>query len=167
MRNWLLFCLIITLYLPSANAQKSFAIGDTLPNFSYPGQFTKSYQLKELKGSYVFIHFWSSWNEESRKMQLEFIDPYIRFKDKRFKKGKRFQIISISLDHDKAMWELALKKDNLPWKMQVCEAKGWDSQLVQDLRVNIIPQNYLLDPNGIILKINITPDELLQLLKSF
>jgi len=167
MRSFLFFCLSLTFHLPLAKAQKSFGVGDTLPNFSYPGQFTKSYQLNELKGSYVLIHCWASWNEESRKMQMEFIDPFIRFKDKRFKSGKRFQIISISLDHDKALWELALKKDNLPWKMQVCDTKGWESPLINLLDISVIPKNYLIDPRGIILKINVTPEELLQTLKSF
>lgn len=167
MRRLFFYCLILTFYLPLAKAQKSFAVGDTLPNFSYPGQFTKSYQLKELKGSYVLIHCWASWNEESRKMQMEFIDPYARFKDKRFKNGRRFQIISISLDHDKALWELALKKDNLPWKMQVCDTKSWESPLINLLGINVLPQNFLIDPRGIIVKINVTPEELLQTLKSF
>jgi peroxiredoxin len=159
--------LILYFLLFNANllfSQKGFAIGDTLPDFSYPGQFTKSYSLKELRGSYVFVHCWASWNEESRKMQLEMIDHYVRFKDKRFKKGRRFHIISISLDEDQKIWELTLKKDNLPWKSQVCDFKSWDSPLVQKLKVNSIPSNFLLSPSGTILHMNVNPSELKSIL---
>lgn len=147
-------------------AQKPFAVGDTLPNFSFQGQFTKSYTLGQLKGSYVLVLAWASWNEESRKLQRSFIDPFIKYKDKRFANGRRFNIISISIDESTALWELALKKDNLPWKNNVCENQVWESQLLKQLKIASIPFNYLVDPNGIIVKINLDALQLEQYLRN-
>ncbi len=162
-KSLLIFFLLLASF---ANAQKPFAIGDTLPSFSFQGQFTKSYTLAQLRGSYVLIQFWASWNEESRKLQRSFIDPFVKYKDKRFSNGRRFNIISISIDQDLTLWELALKKDNLPWRNNICEKNLWESLLLQQLKVFAIPSNYLLDPNGIIVKVNVNADELDEFLRN-
>jgi len=160
--------LLLSLLLVSifANAQKQFAVGDTLPSFSFQGQFTKSYTLEQLRGSYVLIQCWASWNEESRKIQRSFIEPFVKYKDKRFINGRRFNIISISLDHNEELWELALKKDNLPWKNNLYEKNLWNSALLNQLKISSIPSNYLLDPNGIIVKVNVNADELEEFLRN-
>ncbi|OYU95034.1 MAG: hypothetical protein CFE21_12045 [Bacteroidetes bacterium B1(2017)] len=143
------------------------SIGDTLPNFSYQGQFAKPYSLKDLKGSYVLVHYWASWNEESRKMQQDFTEPFARYKDRKFKKGRKFYIVSISLDESPKIWDLSLKKDNLPWRSHVCDFMGWNSPIIQKSAIKTIPSNYLLDPNGRIIAKNIKKDELEQLLSGF
>ncbi len=165
MKKLLVLLLVFCTYL--AKSQNSFAVGDTLPNFNFQGQFTKSYTLNQFKGSYILIQFWASWNEESRKMQRSFIEPFTKYKDKRFSNGRRFNIISISIDQNIALWELALKKDNLPWKNNLCEKGGWDAALLKQLKVTAIPCNYLLDPNGIIVKVNVNAGELDELLRKF
>lgn len=160
--------LLVLLFIISTNLAKSqneFAVGDTLPSFSFQGQFTKSYTLSQFRGSYILIQFWASWNEESRKMQRNFIEPFIKYKDKRFVNGRRFNIISISIDQNNALWELALKKDNLPWKNNLCEINGWDAILLKQLKVSAIPFNYLLDPNGIIVKVNVNAEKLDEFLR--
>ncbi|MDZ4666585.1 MAG: thioredoxin family protein [bacterium] len=165
MKFGLSFIFSFLLYVASFAQLSMWAEGDTIPNFSYKGQFAKAYQLKELKGSYVLINMWASWNEESRKMQLNFIESYARFKDKRFKKGRKFYIISISLDETEEIWSLALKKDNLPWRTHICDLKSWDSELVKLLKIETIPANYLIDPNGIVIARNIKKEQLESILK--
>ena len=140
-------------------------IGDSFPNFSYQGQFTKKYQLSELKGSYVLVQYWSSWNAESRAMQQDFIDVYARYRDRKFKKARKFYIVSISLDEELHTWEIALKKDNLPWKSHACDGLGWKSPLVSMVNLEQLPANFLLDPNGRIIAKNIKKDELDEILK--
>ena len=112
----LLFILGFLLSLNLVKAQQySLHIGDTFPNFQYKGMFQKENKLNGLKGSYVLVHFWASWNSESRELQLEFIPIYSKFKEKKFNKGKKFYIVSVSLDKEEKLYELAIKKDNLPW----------------------------------------------------
>ncbi len=76
-----LFFFLIIHNFGALGQTKQWKIGDTLPNFSYEGQFTRDYQLKELQGSYVLVNFWASWNEESRRLQISFIDLFARYKD--------------------------------------------------------------------------------------
>lgn len=152
--------------LASVEAQTQYEVGDTLPDFSFPGQFQKNFSLKEWRGSYVLVNCWASWNEESRKMQMDLIPIFIKYKDKRFRAGRKFQIISISLDEDPMLWELALKKDNLPWKNHLRQA-GWNQPLIQTLKINSIPSNYLIGPNGVILAKNIAPAAIEDLLESY
>ncbi|MFY8019972.1 MAG: TlpA family protein disulfide reductase [Bacteroidia bacterium] len=147
--------------------QLSLSIGDTFPNFQYKGMFQKENKLSGLKGSYVLIHFWASWNTESREMQLEFIPVYSKFKEKKFSKGKKFYIVSISLDKEEKLFELATKKDNLPWSSSYCDFKGWQSELISRCGIQQIPSNFLLNPEGKIIAININAAELEQFLRGF
>ncbi|MDP1725741.1 MAG: thioredoxin family protein [Bacteroidota bacterium] len=161
-------CILLTIPLWSlSQASKSFEIGDTLPDFSYQGAFQKAYHLTDLKGSYVLVHFWASWNVESRTLQREMTIPYLKYKDKKFKIGRKFYIISISLDDSKKYCELALKKDNLPWKSLVCDEKGWNSPIVENCRVKTIPYNFLLSPDGIIVAKNLSSQDLERLLRAY
>ncbi|MBC7384372.1 MAG: redoxin domain-containing protein [Bacteroidia bacterium] len=150
-----------------AQNRKSFEIGDTLPDFSYQGTFQKPYHLIELKGSYVLIHFWASWNPESRILQRDMAPSYLKYKDKKFKKARKFYIISISLDETKKLYELALKKDNLPWKAHECDFQGWQSPIIKKCKITSIPSNFLLNGEGIIIAKNRSAQDLEQLLRSY
>lgn len=166
MKRYLLIYCFLFLAWHAIGQNRELNIGDTLPNFSYQGQFSKSYNLNELKGSYVLVNFWATWNLESRGMQLDFIDIYAKYKDKRFKKGRKFYILSISLDEAFEVYNSALKKDNLPWKSHLCDFKGWSSPIIQQCGVQSIPFNYLLDPNGIVIAKNIKKDLLEDILRA-
>ncbi len=164
-KNLVIFCLLFSVW-NAFGQNNELNIGDTLPNFSYQGQFSKPYHLKDLKGSYVLVNFWATWNQESRGMQLDYIETYARYKDKKFKKGRKFYIISISLDEAFEVYNSALKKDNLPWKTHLCDFLGWNSPIIKQCGVASIPLNYLIDPNGIIIAKNIKNEALEDILRS-
>ncbi len=163
----LLIIFLLSPFSGSSQNTKDFGIGDTLPDFLYQGAFQKPYHLTDLKGSYVLIHFWASWNAESRTLQREMVPPYTKYKDKKFQRGRKFYIISVSLDESLKYWELALKKDNLPWKNHVCDELGWKSPIVETCRIKSIPFNYLLNQEGIIVAKNVNSQELERLLKDY
>ena len=167
MNRVLAFLLICMGYVALAQNQPKFEIGDTLPNFFFKGNFKKPYYLADLKGSYVMIIFWASWNPKSRELQQEMVAPYLKFKDKKFKKGRKFYMISVSIDDSKKLWELALKKDNIPWTYHSCDQMVWKSALVESCRVFTIPFNYLLNSEGIIVAKNINGQDLERLLYGY
>ena len=72
---------------------------------------------------------------------------------------KNFTVFGVSLDTEKDNWVEAIKNDGLTWK-QGSELKGWESKVVRDYQLEAIPSNCLIDPNGKILAINVTGENL-------
>ncbi|MCC8145106.1 MAG: TlpA family protein disulfide reductase, partial [Bacteroidales bacterium] len=61
-------------------------------------------------------------------------------------------------------WLNAVKKDNLTWT-QVSDLKGTENSAAILYKINSIPQNYLLDPNGIIIAKNLRGQSLIKTLE--
>lgn len=144
---------------PKAICQ-TFNIGDTLPNFQFKGLVNNDISLNQLRGTYVFVVFWASWNAESRKLNRELLPVYSRYKDKNFSVGRRFNVVSVSIDANPKPYELAIKKDNPAWFYHYCDYKGWQTAPVKICRVAQIPSNFLLDPKGVVIQKNIGIKEL-------
>ncbi len=72
------------------------------------------------------------------------VQAYQNFKD------KNFVILGVSLDKEKEPWLKAIKNDKLDWA-QVSDLKYWDSEVVPLYKIEGIPFNVLIDPNGIII----------------
>jgi hypothetical protein len=80
------------------------------------------------------------------------VAAYKKFKDKKFKNGKGFEIYSVSLDQNKNAWIAAMKKDGFTWRGNVIDQKNVAGK---QYAVFTIPSNYLIDENGIILAKNL------------
>lgn len=142
-------------------------IGDTIPNFKFHLVNNEELEFYQINDGYVFINFWASWNNESRRINRELLPIYSRYREKRFKNGvRRFNILSVSIDNDKSYFELALKKDNPSWTYKTCDFLGWNSPLVKLLNIKRIPANFLIEPGGRIIGKNLTTKELDLLLRS-
>jgi hypothetical protein len=59
----------------------------------------------------------------------------------------------------KQAWLKAIEKDQLNWT-QVSDLKGWENEAAKIYSVKSIPQNFLIDPNGIIIGKNLRGEEL-------
>jgi hypothetical protein len=91
------------------NAYKETSIGNMAPLFVQNDVNGKPFELKSLRGSFVFLDFWASWCVPCREENPAVLAAYNRFKEKNFK------IVAISLDHMKDLWKEAVVKDGLPW----------------------------------------------------
>ncbi len=110
--------------------------------------------IEDYKGKLVLIDLWSSWCGPCRQQVPALKEIYKKYK----KKG--FEIIGISLDHDKTAWLAAIKKDQQSW-VQFCEFKGWQqNKIARYLNIYSIPSNFLLDKNGIILGQDLSPEQI-------
>ena len=74
---------------------------------------------------------------------------------------KNFTVLGVSLDTNKDKWTEAIAKDGLVWS-QVSELKGWGSTIARDYDIESIPQNFLIDPNGIIIASGLREDALIK-----
>jgi peroxiredoxin len=120
------------------------AVGKEAPEFVLPDTKGKMVRLSSYRGKYVLIDFWASWCGPCRQESPNVVKAYNTYK------GKNFDILSVSLDKDKAAWLAAIEKDGFTWK-QVGDMMAWESSVVRLYQVEGIPATFLLDPNGIVI----------------
>lgn len=131
---------------------KRVAISQPAPDFSAPDTSGNLVGLDQFKGSYLLIDFWASWCAPCRAANPKLVEVYNQFSN------QNFTIVGISVDRDEALWKKAIRSDRLPW-VNLSNLNGWDS-LTETYGVKAVPQNFLLDPDGIIIDKNIEPEHL-------
>jgi peroxiredoxin len=148
-------------FATSMNAAVATAIGATAPVFTLNDADDKPVSLTALRGKYVLLDFWASWCAPCRKENPNVVAAYHLYK------AKNFTVLGVSLDcpGKKNDWIAAIKNDKLEWT-QVTDLKFWDNEAAQLYGVRAIPQNFLIDPNGKIIAVNLHGDELMRKLAS-
>lgn len=149
------FVLVALLFSIKAPAQKKIAvgleIGNKAPNLEFLSPDGEVISLSSLKGKMVLIDFWASWCGPCRKENPHVVDAFQSYKDTKFISGKGFTVYSVSLDKNKDRWKQAIKQDKLDWPYHVSDLKGWQSLAAKKYGIRGIPDNFLIDGNGIII----------------
>lgn len=114
--------------------------------------------LSSFRGKYVLIDFWASWCRPCRIENPTVVKAYNQYK------SKNFTVLGVSLDRAKDAWVKAIADDNLTWT-HVSDLKFWANEVAQKYKVEAIPQNFLIDPNGKIIAKNLRGEELLRKLQ--
>jgi peroxiredoxin len=132
-----------------------FKTGEEAPDFSLFSSENKTIKLSDFKGKYVLIDFWASWCVPCRKENPNVVEAYKKYR----KKG--FEVLGVSLERptDRGKWLEAIKKDKLQWT-QVSDLQLFDSPVVKQYGIQAIPQNYLVDPQGKIVAVNLRAEAL-------
>jgi peroxiredoxin len=115
-------------------------------------------KLSSFRGKYVLIDFWASWCRPCRMENPTVVKAYNQYKE------KNFTVLGVSLDRSKDAWVKAIADDQLTWT-HVSDLKFWSNEVAQKYKVESIPQNFLLDPNGKIIAKNLRGEQLLETLK--
>ena len=129
------------------------AIGTDAIEFVQNDTTGKPVSLSSFRGKYVLIDFWASWCRPCRMENPNVVNAYNKFR------GKNFTVLGVSLDRTRDAWIQAIKDDQLAWT-QVSDLKFWNNEVAQKYRVDEIPQNFLVDPNGKIIGRNLRGEEL-------
>ncbi|QEC43745.1 TlpA disulfide reductase family protein [Pseudobacter ginsenosidimutans] len=133
--------------------QHKLQIGLAAPAIRLPNTKGQMIDLKDYRKKYVLLEFWSSGCGGCRMES-----PHLRSAFEKYK-SKGFDILSISLDEDRFdgrnRWLKAIEKDGTDLWQQVSDLKGSKSPAIISYDIQVIPQNYLVDPDGIIIARNL------------
>lgn len=139
----------------SLDIAKRTGIGKPAINFMIPDSTGKQISLSSFRGKYVLIDFWASWCMPCRAENPFVLKAYNNFKD------KGFDVLAVSLDEQsgRKKWLKAVNDDNMPW-IQVFDGKAFKTKAALLYDIQSIPQNFLIDPKGIIIGKNLLGEEL-------
>lgn len=128
-------------------------IGEPYVDFKQTDSQGNEIKLSEVLGKFTLVEFWASWCKPCREENPGLVQEYNTYKD------LGFQIVGVSLDENKANWLKAISDDRLPW-LNLTDLKGPENPASIIYNINGIPDNILIDHNGIIIARNLRKENL-------
>lgn len=116
----------------------------------------KEVRFEDFRGKVLLIDFWATWCEPCMEEM-----PNVRQIYQNYKRSD-FDIIGVSLDNDDPAKLLEfLSREKILWR-QVCDQKGWDSEILKRWRINGVPETFLIGRDGRIKEIGLVGEELVK-----
>ena len=138
-------------FVDKDTSTEGLTIGDKAPTFKICGE-GQNVDLKKLKGKYVLLSFWASYDANSR-MQNAALSNAVS-------KNNKVEMVSISFDSYQSVFKEAIRIDRIATKNCFVELDAENSGIYQTYRLHKGFKNYLLDENGIIIGKDINVKEL-------
>ncbi len=146
-------------YLSQLEKIFSLFVGTKAPDFalaSLKGPEIKLYDIVK-EHQYVLLEFWASWCGPCLKALPDLIEVYSN------RDSEQFEIVSVSIDRNRTLWEATSEKYELPW-INLAETEPSNKEVSSIYGIRYIPKNYLLDSNGCIVQKDVTKTQLERIL---
>jgi thiol-disulfide isomerase/thioredoxin len=123
--------------------------GYPAPEFDLLADDGQKYNLDNLKGKKVLLHFWSSTCAPCIKEAPELVELNNDYRD-------RLTVINVSLDTDQERWMKGIERAGVGEMINYSDLSGFKGKLAQDYAINVVPSYYLIDELGnIVMKGNL------------
>lgn len=132
---------------------KEFGIGVPFKDFELFNRNGEKENSSVHSAPYLLVDFWASWCVPCRKQNPGFVKDYQKYHN------KGFNVLSISIEDDPALWENAIAHDSLTWN-HLRSGNEFDAEIAQYYQIFSIPFNVLIDKDRNIVGINLEPDKL-------
>ena len=157
--KWIFVVLLIcslTAFVEKDKPTGGLSEGDVAPDFKIESASNgqPAFKLGNLKGKYVLLSFWASYDAQSR-MQNASLSNALRSTAR-----NNVKMVSVSFDEYQSIFEETIRKDQIVTPTCFVETEGEDSGLFKKYRLNRGFTNYLLDGNGVIIAKNISAADL-------
>ena len=158
--KWIFVVLLIcslTAFVEKDKPTGGLSEGDVAPDFKIESTSNgqPAFKLGNLKGKYVLLSFWASYDAQSR-MQNVSLSNVLRSASR----NENVEMVSVSFDEYQSIFKETVRKDQIVTPTCFVETKGESSGLFKKYRLGRGFTNYLLDENGVIIAKNISAAEL-------
>jgi len=129
------------------NEIKSVSPGEPAIPFSLVDENGVTHTLEDYKGKYVLLDFWAGWCQpclDEFPVMREIYNDFSR---------ENFEILGISTEIDRAVWETDIAKFQNPWP-QLYGGNGFDQETFKAYKGGGIPFYILVGPDGNIVRYN-------------
>jgi peroxiredoxin len=122
-------------------------VGKPAPSLEVQDLSGKSVRLASLRGKYVLVDFWATWCAPCIVELPRQQEAYRKYHD------AGLEVVGVSLDETRSAVVDFVKVRKLPWVQFHNSTAGAD--LVEAFGVSSIPANYLIDPDGNVVRLDL------------
>jgi len=148
-----------------------FSDGHIAPEFSTTLVDGTPFSLSELRGNYVLLDFWGTWCGPCREQLPQLKELHQKYHNKSIINANNFYIVSVALERegDLERTKRAIAKLGLAWDYHIFDPisnfKILNAKIATDLYgVREVPTKYLIGPDGGILGVNMSFDEMIKVI---
>jgi len=154
---FLCFMLFVSAGIDKKSIITGYRCGDFAPSKTL-GRYC-SLSLSNSSGRYTLLQFWAAYDVKSRISNIR-MNNRISYID-----NEQIEMISINLDKYESVFQETVQTDNLIKSNLFHISLADQPEIIRQYNLRKGLSNYLIDPYGVIVAVNITPEKILDYTK--